>query len=408
MYLLSNLYRSGLGVPKDLHQAFRLSSEAASNGEKAAYRGLSWAYFLGDEVEKDEAKSLEWARKAADAGDTEMMLRVSNGYEEGRVLKRSLAAWMYYLEKAARAGNPEAMRRYSEQVNNISIYMYIGDTLNSRKSRIEESVDWLVKSAEAGNQIAMNVLSYEYEGRMGSRVRPDRKKAFEWSKKAAASGLPFAIACLSRLYRLGVGCKQNEEEADSLLEQAKKAAKGDEKMISSVEMWSRSSPFEALASSPPSGSSQPKDDEIAKSPPKHESSTPRRKAARSKTTPINREILSGTKLILLDLAISPALEGKVMHIDGRVKNISDEPIKDVRVNVSLETAGGKPLGTTRGFASPDPIPPGATATFRAREYDNLSFGHVTLDFVEHGDNAIPWHDQTGMKVSNDLWALLCC
>jgi hypothetical protein len=103
-------------------------------------------------------------------------------------------------------------------------------------------------------------------------------------------------------------------------------------------------------------------------------------------------------LILLDLVISPALEGKVVHIDGRVKNISDEPIKDVRVNVSLETADGKLLGTTRGFASPDPIPPGATATFQAREYDNLSFGHVTLDFVEHGDNAIPWHDQTGMKV----------
>ena len=256
MYLLSCLYRSGLGVSKDLHQAFRLSSEAASNGEKAAYRGLSWAYCLGNGVEKDEAKSLEWARKAADAGDTEMMLRVSNGYEEGRVLKRSLAASMYYLEKAARAGNPEAMRRYSEQVNNIPFYMYMEDTLNSRKSRIEESVDRLVKSAEAGNQIAMNVLSYEYEGGMGSRVRPDRKKAFEWSKKAAASGLPFAIACLSRLYRFGIGCKQNEEEADSLLEQAKKAAKEDKEMISSVEMQSRSSPFEALASSPQSGSSE--------------------------------------------------------------------------------------------------------------------------------------------------------
>ena len=89
----------------------------------------------------------------------------------------------------------------------------------------------------------MNVLSMEYEGRMGSRVRPDRKKAFEWSKKAAASGLPFAIACLSRLYRFGVGCKQNEEEADSLLEQAKRAAKGDEKMISLNEMQSRLSPF---------------------------------------------------------------------------------------------------------------------------------------------------------------------
>ena len=91
-------------------------------GVKAAYRGLSWAYLLGEGVEKDEAKSLEWARKAADAGDTEMMLRVSNGYEEGRVLKRSLAASMYYLEKAARAGNPEAMRRYSGHLNKFDLF----------------------------------------------------------------------------------------------------------------------------------------------------------------------------------------------------------------------------------------------------------------------------------------------
>jgi len=136
MYLLSNLYRSGLGVPKDLHQAFRLSSEAASNGEKAAYRGLSWAYFLGEGVQKDEAKSLEWARKAADAGDTVMMLNVSGGYEEGRVLKRSLAASMYYLEKAAKAGNPEAMWRYSQHLAHPPIYTYSEDTRKSHERRV--------------------------------------------------------------------------------------------------------------------------------------------------------------------------------------------------------------------------------------------------------------------------------
>ena len=31
----------------------------------------------------------------------------------------------------------------------------------------EESVDWLVKSAEAGNQVAMSFLSVKYEGGMG-------------------------------------------------------------------------------------------------------------------------------------------------------------------------------------------------------------------------------------------------
>jgi len=195
-----------------------------------------------------------------DAGDTVMMLRVSSGYEEGRALKSSLAASMYYLEKAARAGNPEAMRIYSEHLNEFRL----STPEDTRKGMREESIDWLRKSAEAGNQIAMSILSFEYEGGMGSRVRPDRKKAFDWSKKAAASGLPFAIACLSRLYRFGVGCKHNEEVADSLLEQAKKAAKGDEKMISLLEMRSRSSPFAATDSAPQSESSETVADQSAR------------------------------------------------------------------------------------------------------------------------------------------------
>ena len=320
MYLLSCLYRSGLGVPKDLLQAFRLSSEAASNGEKAAYRGLSWAYCLGNGVEKDEAKSLEWARKAADAGDTEMMLRVSNGYEEGRVLKRSLAASMYYLEKAARAGNPEAMRRYSGHLNKFDLFT----SEDTRKSMTEESVDWLVKAAEAGNQIAMSFLSMEYEGRMGgmgSRVRPDRKKAFEWSKKAAASGLPFAIACLSRLYRFGIGCKQNEEEADSLLEQAKRAAKGDEKMISLNEMQSRLSPFlpfEALASSPQSESSEPVADQSAREATPKPDRSPRRNEAQPRP-------MVSAMLVKLDGL-------RVTYYGPRDKNVPDRTMVNLDVD----------------------------------------------------------------------------
>ncbi len=382
MYLLSNLYTSGLGVPKDLHQAFRLSSEAASYGEKAAYRGLSWAYFLGVGVEKDEAKSLEWARRAADAGDTVMMLRVSNGYEEGRVLKRSLAAWMYYLEKAARAGNPEAMRRYSEQVNNIPIYMYMGDTLNSRKSRIEESVDWLVKSAEAGNQIAMNVLSYEYEGRMGSRVRPDRKKAFEWSKKAAASGLPFAIACLSRLYRFGIGCKQNEEEADSLLEQAKRAAKGDEKMISSVEMQSRSSPFAATDSAPQSESSEPVADQSAREATPKPDRSPRPTEAKSPAKPEGQRL---TIAILEQTGKHIKFGGMIpsYEVIAMVRNTSSVPLKLLTMTVIFRRADNTMIGTEARMADARTLEPGDTTTVKVMDNgENLAeIDHYDLKFT---------------------------
>ncbi len=285
MYLLSCLYMSGLGVPKDLHQAFRLSSEAASNGEKAAYRGLSWAYFLGGGVEKDEAKSLEWARKAADAGDTVMMLRVSSGYEEGRVLKRSLAASIYYLEKAARAGNPEAMRRYSERLAFVPMLTY---TAEIHKSIREEAADWLIKAAEAGDLRSMTTLAMGYEGGFGGmggmggfglRLEKDEKKAFEWCKKAAASGVASAIASLSRAYRLGIGCEKNEREADTLLEEAKKAAKGDEQTIARLEWVSKSNPAGALAPPPRSDSSEPVADQSTKEATPEPDRSPRRNEA---------------------------------------------------------------------------------------------------------------------------------
>ncbi len=382
MYLLSCLYRSGLGVPKDLHQAFRLSSEAACNGEKAAYRGLSWAYFLGDGVEKDEAKSLEWARKAADAGDTVMILRLSSDYEDGKVLKRSLAASMYYLEKAARAGNPEAMRRYSEHLNEFHFFT----SEDTRKSMREESVDWLVKSAEAGNQVAMSFLSVKYEGGMGggmgSRVRPDRKKAFEWSKKAAASGLPFAIACLSRLYRFGIGCKQNEEEADSLLEQAKRAAKGDEKMISLNEMRSRSSPFAATDSAPQSESSEPVADQSAREATPKPDRSPRPIEAKTPAKPEDQRL---TIAILEQTGGHMKFGGMIpsYEVIAMVRNTSSVPLKMLTMTVIFRRADNTMIGTEARMADARTLEPGDTTTIKAMDNgeDLAEIDHYDLKFT---------------------------
>ncbi len=106
MYWLGCLYRSGLGVPKDLQKAFRLSSEAANNGEKVAFRGLSVAYFLGEGVEKDEARSLEWARKGADAGDTVLMLKVSHAYDSGRCVQEKPRGLDVLSGKGGQGGQP--------------------------------------------------------------------------------------------------------------------------------------------------------------------------------------------------------------------------------------------------------------------------------------------------------------
>jgi len=224
--------------------------------------------------------------------------------------------------------------------------------------------------------MAMTVLSLEYEG-VGSRVRPDRKKAFEWSKKAAASGLPLAIACLSRLYRFGIGCKQNEEEADRLLEQAKRAAKGDEKMISLLEMRSTSSPFAATDSAPQSESSEPVADQSAREATPKPDRSPRPNEAKPEDQRLTIAILEQTGGHTKFGGMLPNYEVVAM-----VRNTSSQPLKMLTMTVILRRADNSLIGTEARMADVRNLEPGDTSTIKMDTGENLAeIDHYDLRFT---------------------------
>jgi TPR repeat protein len=380
MYLLGGLYNAGLGVPKDLHEAFRLTSEAASKGEILAFCRLASEYHYGDGVEKNEAFALEWARKGADAGDTEQMLIVSSAYEEGTVFKRSLASAMYYLEKAARAGNPEAMRRYSGRLN---LGPSAGLSLDTFKRMREEASDWLVKAAEAGNVWAMSAMSINYEvGRvLPPHVGRDWKKAFEWRKRAAASGLPLAIACLSRYYRFGIGCEKNEDLADSLLDQAKKAAKGDEKTVVLLESQSKSNPI-AVSESP----GQPESSEpVADQSPKEATSKPHRGQNPEEAKPPAKPDDQRLTIAIVEQTGGHTKFGGMLpnyEVVAIVRNTSSQPLKMLTMTVLLRRADNSLIGTESRSGDVRNLEPGDTCTIKMDTGESLDeIDHYDLRFT---------------------------
>lgn len=70
---------------------------------------------------------------------------------------------------------------------------------------------------------------------------------------------------------------------------------------------------------------------------------------------------------------------------GRVKNISDAPIDNIRVIAYIKDAGGKTLATDRGLVEYSPLAPGQVSPFRAIvRYEGSSESSAQIEFSANG------------------------
>lgn len=70
---------------------------------------------------------------------------------------------------------------------------------------------------------------------------------------------------------------------------------------------------------------------------------------------------------------------------GRVKNISDAPIRNISVIAAIKDAGGKTVATDRGPVEYDPLSPGQSSPFRAIvRYDGSSESSAQVEFSSNG------------------------
>lgn len=149
---VANIYRGGLGVPKNAAEALNWFRKAADQGYRDAQVAMGWMYEHGEGVPKDDQLSFAWYRKAADQGYAPAQYAVGQMYSEGRGVTKD--------DKAA--------------------------------------AEWFRKGAEQGNPLAESNLAWCYEN--GRGVPKDLATAIAWYKKAADRGFQPAKEKLAQLH----------------------------------------------------------------------------------------------------------------------------------------------------------------------------------------------------------------
>ena len=82
----------------------------------------------------------------------------------------------------------------------------------------EESFEWFLKSAVAGNRFAQFSLANQYY--YGNGVEKDKEQALRWYMEAAEQELPYAAYAVAQMYANGEVVTQNEETAQQYYAQA--------------------------------------------------------------------------------------------------------------------------------------------------------------------------------------------
>jgi len=166
--LLSEMYREGLGVARNVEKAFSLILRAANAGYALAQHNAAVSYVEGIGVEVDIQKGFDWFRRASDAG-----------YASS---KFSLAKGMLNRQISGESDEIEALLSDAAEHENEA-HLLLAE-IHSRK---EDHVKWL----EAANRIQL-----AYEKALAVENKPVIKQCSEMSPKII-SKLEAAIPTMS-------------------------------------------------------------------------------------------------------------------------------------------------------------------------------------------------------------------
>ena len=187
-YEVALMYATGVGVGKNVSQAFAWTKAAAEKGHTAAQYLLGSAFAGGLGTPKDAQKALFWLIKAYDHGNEKAALRLSKVLASGQ----PALAFQFALESAEK-GLADAQL--------VVAQCYVDAVGVERDSRL--ALVWYQRAAEQGVAAAQFVLAQAYE--LGSGFPVDLTLARQRYRDAAAQGHPGAQLALDRLDADGDG-----------------------------------------------------------------------------------------------------------------------------------------------------------------------------------------------------------
>ena len=113
---VGQMYRLGLGVPKDSETAAKWYAKAAAKGFDRAQANLAALYLVGDGVPQDFKEAARLFEAAARQGHVLSQYNIAVLYERGLGVPQNDARALGWYNLAARAGHPEALQRLTQLV----------------------------------------------------------------------------------------------------------------------------------------------------------------------------------------------------------------------------------------------------------------------------------------------------
>ncbi|KNZ64449.1 hypothetical protein VP01_1028g3 [Puccinia sorghi] len=234
-FFLANCLGNGsLGLGVDHEKAYNLYVQASKQNHPAATYRTAVCNELGAGTRKDSQRAVLFYRKASALGDTAGM------YKLGMILLGGLLGqpknpqeallWLKRAAQQADEDNPHALHELA-QIYEKPPLVTVGPTptpngkhANSTSGastpqisylvqRDEASIGWYTKAAERGDAESELALSGWYLTGSEGVLRQSDSEAYLWARRAASKGLPKAEYAVGYYAEVGIGVKQDIEEA---------------------------------------------------------------------------------------------------------------------------------------------------------------------------------------------------
>lgn len=406
MHVLGRLYFAGVGVPEDQKKGVDLLKAAAAKGFILSEVVLSNLYASGVGVEKDAERGTEMLLKIADANKSVTALAFAGvAYRDGIGVKKNLDKARLYFDQAIQQGSIDAMEELVElEMSNLKAPGLTEDLSNSEDiakvvASMKRTEALKVRAALAGRLMPKLYLA-DFERSSG--LLGNESRGYVWIDSASESGLPGPLLLKCCCLYEGWGCTRDEDEADRLLEVALEAAKKYEldEFIPKIEAtkkritpagrgetlaeqmgWKKVEPMFLGGLDGQSGLNMPPLDA--------ERDMPAERPKAAATEKPNRAAQPVAKLRVIDSAWQVTPSGNYVKVFGRVKNVSNEEIDGIWVDVMFEAARGQLVAKGSGPVQPNPLRPGEVGTFEVMEKTSPAIAKYNLKFRKLLGESIP-------------------
>jgi TPR repeat protein len=197
---LGRLYSEGLGVDKDLGQAFALLQKAARGGHEAARLYVGYALLTGTGTKADVAKARYWLQGAADAGQVDAWVQLARSYRSPFANPPDVKRAIGLYERAVALGSADALTSLG--------YIYLGNEAGPPDK--PRATEYFRQAADHDSPAAQVALGYlDAAAKRYSSAR-------QWFERAIDSKYPTAYAGLGNLYQFGLGVGANRSRATDL------------------------------------------------------------------------------------------------------------------------------------------------------------------------------------------------